>query len=436
MSRDKLVDIKKSSLSLVFRLFGLGVGYLITIIISNAKGAEALGLFSWAWSFSQIFAAVSKMGLDYYMIPTVAWLYQGGKNTRGDQYFLEILIHILIFSSAILIFFIVVKDIFLSNFAILNDDSSVLYAIFLCAMSLSIFQSIIEFLKAKGDVLTASFFQNLTILLILIICIFVLYVFGVLQEISVAHLLMLSFISATCLILFAALKQIGRGTLRIQIPRIKIKRFIKGFPFMLQAFWVLALTWIDVILMGFWASPEEVGVYSAVSRLASLSTIVLFTLNGIVLKDMAVALKSANRNNLTHLITRITFFNQGLSLLGISMLWVVSGYALLLFGEEFVTGEIALKILLIGYLINLAFGPTDLVLQLGGKPVRVVYAAALGVIANIFLASYLIPLYGVVGASISTAVSLVIFRVITIYYCWFELGVITLNYNVSNLSTR
>jgi len=56
--------LKGSSVSLILRLFGLIIGYFLTLIIANLFGAEGLGDYVLAIIVLRFFTLISKLGLD------------------------------------------------------------------------------------------------------------------------------------------------------------------------------------------------------------------------------------------------------------------------------------------------------------------------------------------------------------------------------------
>jgi len=95
------------------------------------------------------------------------------------------------------------------------------------------------------------------------------------------------------------------------------------------------------------------------------------------------------------------------------------------FGEEYLAGFLALKILMIGHLFNVITGPSDLLLIMSGHQKATAYCMAFAAIVNVSLNYMLIPLYGVEGACIANLVSNILWNGLLAIYCRKTLGIDT-----------
>ena len=69
---DFMEIIKGSSISFVFRIFGLFFGYVLTIIIAQFYGAQGLGDYVLALTVLKLFTLISKLGIDTSSIRFIA----------------------------------------------------------------------------------------------------------------------------------------------------------------------------------------------------------------------------------------------------------------------------------------------------------------------------------------------------------------------------
>ena len=76
-----------------------------------------------------------------------------------------------------------------------------------------------------------------------------------------------------------------------------------------------------------------------------------------------------------------------------------------MFGAEYVSGATALSILVFGFLIGCAVGPTGETLQTYGRTKILMATSYTGAVINILLNFFLIPVYGVNGAAVATGFS-------------------------------
>ena len=69
---DFIEIIKGSSTSFLFRIFGLFLGYVLTIIIAQLYGAQGLGDYILALTVLKLFTLISKLGIDTSSIRFIA----------------------------------------------------------------------------------------------------------------------------------------------------------------------------------------------------------------------------------------------------------------------------------------------------------------------------------------------------------------------------
>jgi O-antigen/teichoic acid export membrane protein len=97
---------------------------------------------------------------------------------------------------------------------------------------------------------------------------------------------------------------------------------------------------------------------------------------------------------------------------------VVPGPVLQMFGSKFQTGDSALRILLIGQVVNVSVGAVGFVLIMVGRTGwdLVVYAGAVAL--DFVLALVLAPRFGIEGAAAAQALTLVVSNALRLYLVW------------------
>ena len=104
--------------------------------------------------------------------------------------------------------------------------------------------------------------------------------------------------------------------------------------------------------------------------------------------------------------------------LPMALIMVLAGKYVLIyvFGNEFALARYALAVLSGAQLINACMGSVGLILNMTGneKDTAIVLASTAGL--NICLNALLIPLYGILGAAIATAISIILWNIILSYF--------------------
>ncbi len=182
----------------------------------------------------------------------------------------------------------------------------------------------------------------------------------------------------------------------------------ESWPLMGSRLFTLAIVWMDVILMGVFRSPEEVGVYGLCARLAPL----------VILVHESIAPSFAARLSALHSEGDWDGIGKLYRLTGRWSLWsglvlggvlILAGPPLLaLFGPEFATGVSVLVVLTVGRMFMAAGGLSARMLVLTGKGrLNLVNTGAL-LACNLVLDILWIPEHGGWGAAWATAIAILL----------------------------
>jgi O-antigen/teichoic acid export membrane protein len=97
------------------------------------------------------------------------------------------------------------------------------------------------------------------------------------------------------------------------------------------------------------------------------------------------------------------------------------------FGYEFVNAEFSLRVLLIGQFFNILCGSVGYILMMTGneKILRniIISSALINIILNIIL----IPQFGILGAAIASAISMIIWNITALIYIYNKYNFSTIN---------
>jgi O-antigen/teichoic acid export membrane protein len=194
-----------------------------------------------------------------------------------------------------------------------------------------------------------------------------------------------------------------------------VRKELVLFSLPLLATGVLAtiVLWLDTLLLGYFKTPEVVGLYNAASPLAKFVSEPL-ALMLLIYTPVATGLCSQ------HLMAELrrSFI--------ISTKWIVSltlpfflvlclfpeAVLNLFFGPTYVAAAPALRILSLGFIISNLFGPNQSIPLAMGQSRFLMWTALAGVIASVTLNVALIPPLSIVGAAIAMAVSVNLIKII------------------------
>ena len=164
-----------------------------------------------------------------------------------------------------------------------------------------------------------------------------------------------------------------------------------------------ALTWTPLLLLGFWGSTEEAGVFGAATRVAMLVALFSSSVNAVIAPKLAELYNQGEIETLGKLARRFSLLVT-VAASPILLLMIVAGdWVMGLFGPDFIQGGTALAILAIGQVINTITGPVGYVLIMTGYERDSRNASALSLVLLLGCAIMLVPDQGLIGAATAGA---------------------------------
>jgi len=176
-----------------------------------------------------------------------------------------------------------------------------------------------------------------------------------------------------------------------------------SLPLLVVDGFALLLTNLDVLMLEFWAKPEEIGIYYAAIRTVSLIAFVQFAISAGASARISALHASRRRGELRILMKEAQIMSLVPSLICAAPLVIFGKWILALFGEGFVQGYPAMVIVAFGLLARAAAGPSQNLLMIAGRQNQAALVLASAVLINLALCGLLIPGMGLVGAAIAAA---------------------------------
>jgi O-antigen/teichoic acid export membrane protein len=193
-----------------------------------------------------------------------------------------------------------------------------------------------------------------------------------------------------------------------ELPEIQAAlRFRRTALLGLALFSNLAFNTIDVLLLGIYATPSEVGLYSASYRVLNQALVIYYLLTQSLYPQFARLLPSERSATLRPSILTV-LFTCGASL---TLLTILGGEAILrlLFGAEFAVAYSLLAILACAIPIDFLTSNLSNAYIAWGMERQVLVCTATGAVTNIGLNVAFMPIYGAKAAAINTVVSYIVF---------------------------
>ncbi|SHM98054.1 lipopolysaccharide biosynthesis protein [Roseibium suaedae] len=181
-----------------------------------------------------------------------------------------------------------------------------------------------------------------------------------------------------------------------------------SLPMLLVEGFMQLVTSADVIMVSFWHTPDEVAVYFAASKTLALVHFVYFAVRAASAHRFSSFIHANDQAGLEAYVRRTTRWTFWPSVAAGGLLLLAAPLLLSLFGKDFAEGYPVLAILTLGVLSRASVGPADALLTMTGhqKTCAVIYAVAF--MSNLALNCLFIPIFGLAGAALATALAVVI----------------------------
>lgn len=184
-------------------------------------------------------------------------------------------------------------------------------------------------------------------------------------------------------------------------------------PMMLVAGAHMANIHVDLLMLGLFASSQDVGIYRVASRGAEAILFVLMAANLTAAPLFSQLYHNDRHGELQRIVTLTARMVLSFALPA-ALVLIVWGEPILqfLFGTAYTGAALALAILAAGQLVNAGLGSVGTLLNMTGHERVSARAAGIAIAINIGLNASLIPLWGIDGAAVATATSTALWNVL------------------------
>lgn len=184
-----------------------------------------------------------------------------------------------------------------------------------------------------------------------------------------------------------------------------------AFPLVAMGSMNLVLDQIDIVMLGIYRGPEQAGIYSAATRIASQTVFFVSALDVVLAPVIARLFAAADRAELQRIITIGAWATAAFTLPAVLVLAGFGKPLLGLYGAEFGAGYVPLLVLLAAKVVNALTGSVGAVLSMTGNHAVAARVIAVAAIVNVGLNAILVPRFGMVGAAAATAFSIMLWNV-------------------------
>ena len=184
----------------------------------------------------------------------------------------------------------------------------------------------------------------------------------------------------------------------------------------------VVMPWAALILLGIWGVASDVGRFGIANRTATLISFALLVINSIAAPKFAELFRQGDAASVRRTAQMATLLMMLVVSPVVVLFLAAPAWVMSLFGANFKAAAPILVILTLGQVVNVAAGSVGYLLMMSGHERKYRNATLIAGTINLLLGFVLIPMFGALGASVSTAVSVAAVNIISAFYVWRYLG--------------
>jgi O-antigen/teichoic acid export membrane protein len=210
-------------------------------------------------------------------------------------------------------------------------------------------------------------------------------------------------------------------------PKYHAASWLKSsIPFGMTAALQLINGRTDILALGLFRADAQVGIYRVASQLAAVVIFGMQAVAAIQGPHIANLFAKGDMKKLQHMITRST---QAIVMIAVPVVFVIILFGTFIirtiYGAAYEAAYLPLVILCLGQLFNASMGSVASLLNMTGHERDTTRSVLVGALVNVTLNLTLVPLWGMNGAAIATATTLVVWNVLMWHKARVRLGIET-----------
>jgi len=402
---------------------GVALKYVFELILARSLGPDLFGIFFLGFSIFKILERISVFGLHNGVLRYVSVHHGTGDNKRLKGVILLGILAVIIISAVILAAVLPLSGIISARLFKEPGLTGVLIIFSIILIFNAVTEIVVSSIQGIKIMKYKVFVRMLAEpgLRIFLAALFIWAGFGLMGAAAAYALSLL----AGMFLSFYYLKKVfpyffsSRGPYRFESGSL----FGFSWPLAFVGFFNIIILQINAVMLGYYGSSGDVGVFGAVQRTALVIQVVLTSFNAVfapVIADLYNKKRSERLEKLYKIVTNWIFIIS----FPIFLLMVLYPEELLgIWGPGYRSGWISLVIISASMMINCAVGSVKNMIMMSGRSRLNLANEGIAFFITIILNILLIPEYGVMGAAISFAAAVVISNAAGLLEVYFLLGI-------------
>lgn len=405
--------IKVFSGSFIIRIVYTLLGFINSVLLARLLGAEEYGVYIFALSIVALLSIPTQFGMPMLVVREFAafhakkqWGFMKGLALRSHQFVL--VVSLIICSCAALWLWINP-----SNYS--NNKQQVLMISLLLIPILSLGALRDAMLRGLRHVILAqipeSFIRPLLLMLGLLIALFAMQ-----SKASVSHVMGFYIFCSIVAFIIGWLLFNRRKPKELESATVDFNSkawFLAAFPIGLTSAMQVLSGELSVLYLGILSLDRDIAFFRIAILVSGIIMIFMQITDSIVAPYFSRLYQQRRYIEIEKLIKKVCMISAVLTI-PVFIFFIIIGEWLLVrfYGVSYKAAYYPLVILSFGQLINAIIGPVALLLVMTGQQKLVTWNTLLSLLVNILLHVFLVPKYGVIGAAVASAISIILWNVL------------------------
>ena len=403
-----------------------GIAFATSIVLAKSLGPAGYGIFSYAVALVALLAIPSELGIPSLAVREIAVANAHGNWGRMRGFIAWSHRTVAVTSGTLVLVSAIALSLWSDRFG--GAEATCMWLALLLVPLVSLGALRDAMLRGLRKVLLGQLSQPFIRPLILLLVLLALLQLGVdlasPVRIMTLHILSVATAFLVGLCLFLANRPAALGSEPASFDSANWLR--SSIPFGMTAALQLVNGRTDILALGIFQPDAQVGIYRVASQLAAVVIFGMQAVAAIQGPHIANLFAKGEMEKLQNMITRST---QAILMIAIPVVVIITLFGTVIirtiYGAAYEAAYVPLVILCFGQLFNASMGSVASLLNMTGHERDTTRSVLVGAVVNITLNVTLVPNWGMTGAAIATATTLIVWNVIMWHMARTRLGIET-----------
>lgn len=405
--------IKTAFGSMGMKMTSKGLGFLNAILLAKLLGPSGYGIYAYVLALVSLLTIPIQMGIPILAVREIAatkarhdWNHMRGLIQRSHQ--VIALLAVLFVSIALILLYFFGREI-----EPVKLRTMLLGLVLVPIISIGALRG--GMLRGLRQIIPGQMPEQIIrpgVLLLLLITLY--YVSGDAHTPATAFQFQIIASSIACCVAIYFFRILKPAELAQAQPQYKNTQWLKSsIPLGLSAALLVLNNQIDTFLLGTFKTDADVGVYRVAAQMATLVILSLQVVNSILAPHIAHIYAKGDMARLQKLISKSAIVVLAITLpVVLAIIFFGELIIKLAFGPEFAGAYLPLVILCVGQLVNASMCSVVILLNMTGHERETAKIMAFAAALSILLHLAFIPLWGMTGAALATAITMATWNII------------------------